>query len=89
MGSFALSIYSDLLTSLHCSVCKTGVILAKPITILAILDYIDKELTAPWGELPTESGERGSTQHNERRRKYADFNCRGRSKAAQKPCAYI
>ena len=45
MGSFALSIYSDLLTSLHCSVCKTGVILAKPITMLAIIDYIDKELT--------------------------------------------
>lgn len=45
MGSFALSIYSDLHTSLHCSVCKTGVILAKPITMLAIIDYIDKELT--------------------------------------------
>jgi len=45
MGSFALSIYSDFLTSLHCSVCKTGVILAKPITMLAIIDYIDKELT--------------------------------------------
>ena len=46
MGSFALSIYSDLLTSLHCSVCKTGVILAKPITMLAIIDYIDNNVRA-------------------------------------------
>lgn len=45
MGSFSLSIYSDLLTSLHCSVCKTGAIFAKPITLLAIMEYIDEGLS--------------------------------------------
>ena len=44
MGSLTLSIYSDLLTSLHCSICKTGFVVAKPIALLAILEYIDNGL---------------------------------------------